>query len=191
MTNDLIYYDNIPAQIVPMVLWAIRDHLETAMVNEVPESNPTRAMVVKVGRFIENPLDKNVSVAILGGDFENPAYTDARIDNPDVENFPFRNLPVGEIGGGTYWYRRGVIQFQCFFVRQRFNEELSMQLAYDFYGRLLNAVENTPLPQIRDEYEEGVVPPIVVESSTFFESGGKDKFIWRGKIYWRILTWRP
>lgn len=191
MSDDQIYEDNIPQQIVLMTLWAMRDHLETAMVNEVPESNPTRALVVKVGRFLENPLDMNVSIAILGGDFENPKYSDARIDNPDVENFPFKNLPVGEIGGGHYWYRRGIVQFQCFFVRQRYDEERASLYAYDFYGRLLKALEGTPLPQIRDDYEEGVIPPVIVESSTFNESGGKNKFIWRGKLFWRILTWRP
>lgn len=186
-----IYNDGIPSQIVPMTLLRMQQHLETVLSAEIPESNPTRAVLVKVGRFQDNPIDKNISVSISGGDFEDPKYLDARIDNPNIENFPMSNLPVGEIGGGTYWYRRGTINFQAFFVRQRYAEEIAMQYAYDFYGRLVTGVETMPIIDLSDDYNEGVVYGPIVEGTSFFESGGKDKFIWRGKLYWRILTWRP
>jgi len=189
--DDGFLFDNIPTQVMPMALYAIRDYLSTIMVSEIPESYPTRAVVVKVGRFIENPLDKNVAIAISGGDDDDPDYKDARADDTAVKNYPVTNLAVTEIGGGHYWYRRGTVQFQLYFVRQRFPEEQAMLYAYDFYGRLIRALENTPLPSAKDEYGEGIVLPVIVESSTFTESGGKDKFIWRGKIYWRLLTWRP
>jgi hypothetical protein len=190
MTSQIVL-EEIPNQVVPIILWAIRDHLETVLQTEVPESNPTRAVLVKVGRFQENPVSINVSVSISGGDFEEPRYIDARIDNPSLEGFPIRNLPVGEIGGGHYWYRRGTIDFKAFFVRQRFTEDVAMRYAYDFYGRLLKGVESVPLAGLRDDYDEGVFPPIYVESTSMFEGGGKDKFIWRGKLSWKVLTWRP
>jgi len=180
-----------PNQIVPMILWQIKEHLETAMVLEVPETSPTRAVLVKVGRFQENPLEKNVSIAISGGDFEDPDYLDARVDNPDMEEFILRNIPVGEIGGGEFWWRRGTIRFQVYFVRQRYPEETAMQYAYEFYGRLLKQVKLADIDLPTDDFGEGAIPPIYVEGASFFESGGKDKFIWRGKLLWRVLTWRP
>jgi hypothetical protein len=187
-----IQNDAIPTQIIAMVLMQIKTFLETAMVEEVALENPTRAVLVKIGRFQDNPISKNVSIAISGGDYENPAFLDARIDDPAmVKDYPFRNLPVGEIGGGHYWYRRGTINFQCFFVRQRFDEETAMQYAYDFYGRLLHNVELVPLNNLRDDYLEGPASGVIVESASMFESGGNDRFIWRGKLFWRILTWRP
>lgn len=191
MSDQLIHNEDIPTQIVPMILMALKLHLETAMVEEVPDTNPTRAILVKVGRFQDNPLNMNVSVSISGGDYEDPKYIDARIDNPNQENFAIKNLPVGELGGGHYWWRRGTINFQTFFVRQNFKEEVAMQYAYDFYGRLLRNVEDHNLGSLQDDYGEGVASTLILEGATFFESGGKDKFIWRGKLYWRILTWRP
>ena len=183
--------DAIPNALVPMVLYAIKDQLETALVNEVPEENPTRAILVKVGRFNENPLDKAVSVSISGGDFEDPAYLDGRIDNPKMDTIQIDGLPVMEIGGGSYWWRRGSMNYQAFFVRQRYPEEVAMQYAYDFQGRLIKATESTPLYGLIDDYGEQACPPIMVESVSFFESGGKNQYIWRGKLLWRVLTWRP
>lgn len=182
---------DIPAQIVPMVLYRLKAHLETVMQWEVPDESPNKAVVVKIGRFQENPLQKNVSVSISGGDYEDPAYQDGRIDHSDFDQFTITNLPVGEIGGGIYWWRRGTINFQCFFVKQRFEEEVAMQYAYDFYGRLLNAVNTADLSGLVDDYGEMANGTPFIESSSFFESGGAKQYIWRGKLKWRALTWRP
>lgn len=183
--------DQIPASIVPMILYKMMNHLNSALVLEVPETNPTRALLVKVGRSIENPLQKNVSVAISGGDFEDPSYIDGRIDNPKFDSLRIAGLPVGEIGGGVYWWRRGTVNYQTFFVRQRLPEEAALQYAYDFQGRLIKAVESTPLDGITDDYGEHAYMPVYVEGVTFFESGGNNQYIWRGKLLWRVLTWRP
>lgn len=183
--------DNIPAMIVPMILYRIKEHLDTTMVNEVPDENPTKAILVKVGRFQDNPLEKNVSLSVSGGDYEDPAYIDGRIDHQDLDEIGIRNLPVGEIGGGIYWWRRGTINFQTYFVRQRYGEETALQYAYDFYGRLLKALEEVTVGDLRDDYGERAYASPFIEGASFFESGGKSQFIWRGKLKWRVLTWRP
>ena len=183
--------DAIPTSIVPMILQAIKRQLETVLVIEVPESNPTRALLVKVGRFQDNPLEKNVSIAISGGDYDDPSYIDGRIDNPKMSSLQLPYLPVGEIGGGRYWWRRGSINYQALFVRQRYAEEVALQYAYDFQGRLIGALEGTPLNGLQDDYGEQAYAPLYVESLTFFESGGNNQYIWRGKLLWRVLTWRP
>jgi hypothetical protein len=182
--------DNIPSQIVPMILYKIRDSLVVALIDNVPDDNPTKAQLVKVGRMQENPLSKNVAVAISHGDFEDPTYKDARIDHSELDQFRVRNLPVGEIGGGIYWWRRGTINVNVFFVRQRFEEEIAVQYAYDFYGRLQRAVEAVSLAGLVDDYGERCAGHPYVEASTFFESGGAKQFVFRGKLYWRALTWR-
>lgn len=187
-TYDL---DGIPAQLVPLILYRIKDYLDTVMVAEVPESNPTRAILVKVGKFQDNPLRKNVSLAISGGDFEEPNYIDGRIDHPDLRDLRILNLPVGEVGGGTYWWRRGTIRYHCYFVRQRFEERKALEYAYDFQGRLMKALETVPMGDLKDDYDEQAYGNVFPESVTFFESGGPKKYIWRGKLYWRCLTWRP
>lgn len=194
-----LYNDAIPNSIIPMLLMRIRDHLQTAMMYDVAESNPTRAVVVKVGRFIKNPIDKNITIGVNSGDYEDPAFLDGRIDNSKFDGLKIRNLPVGEIGGGVYWWRRGSINLSVFFVRQRFQEDIAMQHAYDVYSRLLKALEQTPFPSrsestpygLQDDYGERAYPPLYLEAASFFESGGGQQFIWRGKVLWRVLTWRP
>jgi hypothetical protein len=185
------YRELVPAQIVPMICGQLKAHLDTALVAEVPEGNPTRAVLVKVGLFQENPKKINVSVSITPGDYEDPDYIDGRIDNPAFDNLKVANLPVGEIGGGEFWWRRGSIRVQCFFVTQRYEEDVAMQYAYDFLGRLQSAVGDAPIGLLVDDYGERAKPPVYVESHSFFPSGGNNKFIWRGKLLWRVLTWRP
>lgn len=182
---------NVPAHIVPMILYTLRDTLQVNLTSEVADDNPTKAIVVKVGRFQENPLNKNVSIAISHGDFEDPSYKDGRIDHSELDQFQIRGLPVGEIGGGIYWWRRGTINVQVFFVRQRYEEDVALQYAYDFYGRLQSAVEKVYFNKMTDDYGEKCTGYPYVESSTFFESGGAKQYVFRGKLYWRVLTWRP
>lgn len=183
--------DNIPSMVVPMILYRIKESLESSLVDEVPDENPTRAVLIKVGRFQDNPVDNNVSVAISGGDFEDPAYIDGRVDHQDLNDITIKNIPVGEIGGGEYWWRRGSINFQVFFIRQSFVEDVALQYAYDFYGRLVKAVGRVDLNGLRDDYGELVYNLPLVESVSFFESGGPpNKYIWRGKLLFRVLTWR-
>lgn len=183
--------EGLPNQIVPMLLKRLSGHLEDRLVNEVPESNPTRAILVKVGRFVENPLNKNVSVAIQSGDWEDPNYLDGRVDNSKFDNVQIRFLPVAEIGGGWHWWRRGTCRVQVYFVRQRYKEDLAMSYAFDFMGRLLKALEEAPIHGLQDDYGEIAIPPVYIEGSSFYESGGNNQFIWRGKILWRVLTERP
>ncbi len=183
--------DRIPSSIVPMILYKIKEHLETSLVFDIPDSTATRAMLVKIGRFSDNPLDNPIRVAISSGDFEDPSYLDGRIDNPKFDNLKIPGLPVGEIGGGVYWWRRGSIDYQLYFVRQRLPEEVTIQYAYEFQSRLIKAVESTPIGRLRDDCNEQAFAPIYVESVSLFESGGGNQRLWRGKLLWRILTWRP
>lgn len=183
--------DEIPSQIVPMILYRIEEHLTDIMLNEVPDDNPTKAILIKVGRFQDNPVQKNISVSISGGDYENPDYLDGRVDHSELDQIGLRYLPVGEVGGGIYWWRRGTCDFKTFFVRQRYEEDVALRYAYDFYGRLMYAVKTAQLGGLTDEYGEMANGTPYIESSSFFESGGNKQYIWRGKLYWRVLTWRP
>jgi hypothetical protein len=186
-----IEQDNIPSMIVPLITFRMREHLASALQDNVPDTDPTKAVLVKVGRFQDNPVKKNVSVSISGGDFEDPAYMDGRVDHESMDQFKIKNLPVGEIGGGIYWWRRLTIDFKTFFVKQRFEEEIAMKYAYEFYGRLLTAIETCNLKNLTDSYGEKAYCPPYIEGASFFESGGANQFIWRGKVKWRVLTERP
>lgn len=181
--------DDIPAQIVPMILYKLRDDLEVSLVHDVPEDSPTRAIMVKVGRFQENPTDVNVSVALSGGDYEDPDFIDGRITHPDLRDILVRNLPEAEIGGGTYWWRRFSVYVSVFFTQHNYEESRALQYAYEFYGRLQSAVENVRMNLVDDFGEQASGSPYF-ESTTYFQSGGKNKWIFRGKLRFRVLTQR-
>jgi hypothetical protein len=182
--------DNIPTMIVPLITWRMREHLEVALQDEIPDTDPTKAVIVKVGRFQDNPVKKNVLVAVCGGDFEDPSYMDARADHQSLDQFVIKNLPISEIGGGMFWWRRFSIDFRTFFVKQRYEEEIAMRYAYEFYGRLLEAVETCTMGLADSFGERTQCTTPFVEGTSLFESGGANQFIWRGKILWRVLTWR-
>ena len=183
--------DNIPASLIPMLLYRIRDTLETRLIDEVPEENPTRLIYLNVGRFHENPGKKVVSLAVAGGDYEDPSYLDGRVDHNEMDQVGVKGLPVGEIGGGEYWWRRGNVRISVFFVRQNFEEEVALKYAYDFYSRLHQALAQVSVSGLVDDYGETASMPPIVEAASFAEGGGGKKNIWRGKMLWRVLTWRP
>ena len=184
--------DTSSTQIVPMILYAIADDVQTKLGDAVPDESPTKVDVVKVGRFQDNPIQKNVSVSISGGDFENEKFIDGRIDHDDLDSISYMSkLPVHEIGGGTHWWRRGTINFQAFFVKELYAEDVALRHAYDFYGRLQQCLESVRVGGLTDVYGEKAYGYVIPESATFFESGGANQFIFRGKMTFRVLTWRP
>ena len=183
--------DDLPQQIVPMILKKVERHLQYELFDAVPEDSPTRAGLVKVGLMQENPADKVASVSITSGDFEDDGFVDAHVDHPEVQEFTIRHLPRGEVGGGHYWWRRFSIRVQVFFVRAGYDEDTATQHAYDFYGRLQSAIEACQIGTMSDHYGERALGKPYLESTTFFPSGGKNKFIFRGKLRFRVLTSRP
>lgn len=183
--------DDIPVQIIPMILKKTVTWVKEKCFEEVPEDDPTRSGLVKMGLLQENPADKVVSIAINSGDYEDPDFVDAHIDHPEVQEFTIRNLPRGEIGGGTYWWRRFSIRVAVFFVRQNYDEELSIYYAYEFYGRLQRAIDQCQIGTLEDKFGERALGKPLMESTTFFQGGGKKKAIFRGKLRFRVLCWRP
>lgn len=186
--SELPYFDK---QIVPMILQKMESDLQKDLMKDVPTDDPTRSLSVELGRFRENPLDKIVHVALAGGDITNPDFVDGRIDSDQLDDITIPYLPVGEIGGGTYWWRRGCAEYGCYFVKDPLEYDQAMMYAYEFYGRLLYAIEHLQVGNLTDQFGEQSSGSPYIESSTFYESGGKKKHIWRGKVFWRVLTWRP
>lgn len=178
-------------QIVPMILRKFEKDLALALQDRIPDDDPTHAFSVEIGRFRENPLDKVVHVAVAGGNTIDPDHIDGRIDNDQLDDIKIPYLPVGEIGGGTYWWRRGCVDFGCYFVKDPMEYDEAMMYAYEFYGRLLNVIDHLQIGNLTDQFGEQTHGTPFVESSAFYESGGKKKHIWRGKVFWRVLTWRP
>jgi len=171
-----------------LVVNSLADHLYTKLITEV--SGDTKAIVVKPYRFQQVPLEYNVYCWITTGDPNQPFAKDGRVSISEAEDLGL-NLPPGEVGGGHLWWRRGVAEIGCYWVRQRLDQEEAARRSHIVLGRALEALETwRPTTALIDQFGERALK-IFVHSNTFFEGGGNDQFYWRGDIYWQLLTERP
>lgn len=175
--------------IVNSILDAITTNLIATCQTPIAADDITRADVIKKGMFQENPTLKNVSLAVQGGDHEDPNYRDGIVSIEKMDDINF-DIPPREIGGGVYWWRRGVVSVKCYFILEGLSENDAHQKAYQILGRAINGVETTPMPLPIDEFGEKA-SQIFVSSNTFYESGGPpSNYLFRGKIFWQVLTER-
>lgn len=175
--------------IVNDILDALVVNATAKLITLYPESDLARADVVKKGLFQDNPTRKNIYVAFQGGDHEDPKYKDGIVSIEDMDNVNY-DVPAREVGGGVMWWRRGVAQIGVYNIIERKNEVEAHEIAYTFLGRVVEAIETTPLPVSADAFGEKAIQ-IIVSSSSFFQSGGPPaSFIFRGKVYWQVLTER-
>lgn len=176
--------------IVPMLLDRIAMHLTEKMHTLIPEDDPSRADLVKIGRFQDNPVKYNVYVAISPGDPEDTNWVDGIVTLESMKNIGFYVDPR-EIGGSQMWWRRGIAQLGCYFIREKFVEEEALRWAYTALGRLQHNIENIQVTDLTDSYGEQAVKMFHYAYS-FSESGGPPKsYVWRGKVHWQCLTEIP
>jgi hypothetical protein len=155
-----------------------------------PEEDPTRMDLVQAFRFQGDPNDYPVYAWVSDGDPKDPYAMDGRIDSVDAEHLGLR-VPAGEIGGGHLWWRSGRVVIGCYYLTDDFSQDVAADYAHTFLGRVELAVERTLVGDLTDDYGEQAYKIFLV-SSSFFEGGGPDnQYLWRGEIYWQVLTSRP
>ena len=176
--------------IVPMILDRIRDKLVTTFQTNMDATYPVYADVVKLGRFQDNPTKKNVYIAIQSGDPNDLDFVDGIVSLDDFKDINI-SVPPREIGGGQLWWRRGVIEYGCFYHKSNFTEEQAMDYAYELLGYMQRAMETIQVADLVDPYSEQAYY-LFAFANTFVESGGPPKsYIWRGRMYWQCLTEKP
>jgi len=175
------------AHIVPMITERLDTWLTTNMQTAYAEDHKLRANLVKVGRFQDNPLNHTVYLAIQGGDADDPKYKDGIVSLKDFDNIQ-TNYFGREIGGGQLWWRRGVVQFGCYYTGD--TEDVARNYAYQVLGNLCEYIESATVSDLTDEFGERAIK-MYVYADTIFEGGGPQvNYVWRGKVYWMCLTER-
>jgi len=179
-------------QVMYLFLARLKEHLTQKMVTEVTADDPTIARVVKIGLFQDDPTNKNVYLAIQGGNHEDPKDTDGIITGYRMQTDVGIDFPYArEIGGGQIWRRKVAVAIGCYFIRQKFTEEKATQNAYIALGRLLASIESVDINSLADSFGERVIE-VFCHGNTFFESGGPpSSYIFRGLVHVSVLTERP
>lgn len=178
------------SHIVPKLLDRIRDKLVYTFQTNMDETYPIYADTVKIGRFQENPNKKNVYIAVQSGDPEDLNFVDGIVSLDDFKDIDMAP-PPREIGGGEHWWRRGVVQYGCFFNKSNFSEEVALEYAYELLGYMQKAMREIQVADLVDDYGEQAYY-LFSFANTFTESGGPPKsYIWRGRMYWQCLTEQP
>jgi len=167
-----------------MIVDLVLNRIKEQLIATVPEAN-----VVKVGRFLQSPLEYPLYLAINTGNSRNDTTVDGIVSLGDMSNISMK-LPGREVGGGQYWWRRGVIDVGFYGVAEGKTEEATITEAYAFLGKVHHYAERTRVADLTDEYGEHAMQ-IFVYSSVFTESGGpENQYIYRGQISWQVLTAR-
>lgn len=177
-------------QIVNLLLDSMVTYFTNTLNVGLADTDLLHVDLIKKGLLQEDKTKKNIQLGVEGGDHEDPNYLDGIVTMDDFKNIAM-HVPPREFAGGQAWWRRGVVYCSFYFVRERLVEDEATQMAYEVLGEVEAAIENMPLVGLKDSYGE-YASNLFAYSNTFFESGGPPKtFIFRGKVFWAALTWRP
>ncbi len=176
--------------IVNLILDGMVTHATTQMITNVDIENPSRATIVKKGLLQTQKTQQHVQIGFTGGDHEDPNYKDGILTLGDMPSIGFEMDPR-EIGGGQMWMRRFVARLECYYIVQRFSEDVAHEIAYNTLGMLMSNIENAPVTGLQDTFGERAIK-VFCFANSFFESGGPPaSYIFRGKILFQVLTERP
>ncbi len=176
--------------IVDLLCDTLIERLQFDLVDSVPEGDLTRATRVKKGRFQEDPVDTSIYLAVSGGNPERPDQMDGVVTLGEHPNIGWV-MPPYEIGGSVAWWRKGIVQVGCYFIREAYEENDAMAYAYTVLGRVEEAVETLELIDIIDDWGEIAYKMFLVGTSFFVSGGPPKQYIWRGKVHWMCLTQKP
>lgn len=178
-------------QVINMLLDAMVASVTDTLQTSIDPDDLTYVDVVKKGLLQTDKIGKHIQIGFQGGDHQDPEQKDGITSLQRMPDIGIK-VPVREIGGGQSWYRRGVAQIECYFIRARLTEDEAFIQAYEVLGRLMSAIEGIDLTGMVDDFGERAIHHPYCYANNFFESGGPPKtYLFRGRVFWVCLTERP
>ena len=181
------------AQLNDLLVGAISTLVEAALKEGLFQDDPMYPDIVRPGLLQENPLSNKVSVTVHMGDPDDisDSWTDETADRSDPY-IPY--TPMFEIGGdlsGIYWWRRGCVKCELFFIKDRLTRDEARNNANIIKGKLERALmtRSSTIVGLNDSYGEVCVAFLPVKAAAR-EGGGPNQLIWRVKVWWQALTAR-
>lgn len=154
------------------------EHMTEEMIDLVTDESA--AGLLRSGKLQDNPTIKKINILIReGGD-----------ELPDVMSTPYAkgiNSPTYELGGGQYFRRRFVAEYQLFFIGET-NRSTARSTANVVFSRFQNKIRQVSLSGLTDSFGETAIAVQVLRLLRS-EGGGPGAFIWRGTHEFEFLTY--
>jgi len=163
--------------------------LEEAFAEVLPEEKPG---IIRAGRLQDDPEDARITVLVHVGDPDDDNWLSASTAtrDKDLDRNSFK-VAAFEVGGGQTWWRRGTVEMQFFGTQSKESRDDARRIAAITLGRIKTALESTKrVPGSTDEFSEAALILLVVKTTLSEGGGPPDAFIWRGKVWWQVLTGR-
>ena len=152
-----------------------------------------KAGLVRKGTLQDNPEKYRIVVLVHpGGDPDDNNWKSVSVAYQEQQ--PERRQlspPAFEVGGGTMWYRRGVVEWQFFGTKTKEDRDEAMNIGHALQALVERAIANADYDNLKDDFGEvGVMGAKAYWS--YIEPGGgpRASFIYRGKTGWQALTER-
>jgi len=170
----------------------IREYLIENLNSGISELSPYYVREIQSYRYLSNPAVDGTRVIVYADNPDEIDFKDSRIDVSQSQQSDLSyKIPVGEIGGGHLWWRRGIVKVE-YYGLGKFSQDTryeAAEVAYKILGRVHYNMDYVRISSLKDTYNEQGVYFHVINSS-FKESGGNRVNIWRGTLYWQALTQR-
>lgn len=183
-----------PQQVDDMVCDAIvallANYCRDSIVN-LPLGSAYAATVVRQGLLQEDPVKDRIAILV------NPCDPDSTADSPGWEDERAHGdqngwfIPTAHIGGGGWWWRRLMVDVEVYLIRTQEGRPTAREIGLWVIGRVDEAISENPGLAITDDFGETAIW-MVTEKMPIVQSGGPpNDFIWRAKLYVRVMTEKP
>ena len=149
------------------------------------------AGVIKAGRLQADPVKLQIAIMVHIGDPEDP---DGWPDTHEAYNPTTgrkMDVPPTEVGGGSFWWRRGTVEFQYFGLKGKKDRDEARRIANVTRGRIERTINSsTRVPGTTDSFGEMAMQSMSTLSRVSEGGGPPNSFIWRGVVRYQVRTYR-
>ena len=175
--------------IIDMILLEMASRLRESL-QDAGLSSHELAVEIRPGLAQQNPVTDRISVFLhhgypddLGTD---PTWVDRAVGDANEGNTG--QLSGFFIGGARRYWRAFVIEIKCYFIKTQETRDAARAIAENVFSRAQRVLMQSQLLPLTDDFGETSIM-LTMDKFNDAESGGPPKsFIWRGKIYFRVLT---
>jgi len=152
-----------------------------------------RVGVVRYGNLQQNPEKVRIYVLVhCGRDPEDDNWKDISVAYQE-QQLERRQIwtPAFEVGGGSMWFRRGVVEWGYYGTKDKSSRDTARDIAFAIQGKIERAIAQCDVGGIQDDFGEVAVDIRPVWSNPDAGGGPPASFLWRGKIGYQAQTQRP